>query len=90
MKKRLHVLVHGRVQGVFYREFTRKNAEGLGLNGFVRNLSDGSVEAVLEGEELALHKMLRALEIGSKASVVEKVVPKWLSYKDEFSTFVIW
>ena len=47
---RAHVYIQGRVQGVFYRDWTRKLAQSLGLTGWVRNLEDGRVEAIFEGE----------------------------------------
>ena len=51
MKTRAHVVVNGRVQGVFFRAATKREAESLGVKGWVRNLPDGKVEAVFEGEE---------------------------------------
>ena len=47
---RVHVIVRGRVQGVYFRDYTRREAQALGVNGWVRNLPDRSVEAVIEGE----------------------------------------
>ena len=47
---RAHLVIHGRVQGVFYRQSAQETAEGLGLRGWVRNRRDGTVEAVVEGE----------------------------------------
>jgi acylphosphatase len=55
--KRVHVIVEGRVQGVFFRAFTRDEAVRLGLSGWVRNRPNGSVEAVVEGEKSAVGKM---------------------------------
>ncbi len=49
-QKRIHVIVSGRVQGVFYRDSLRRRADELGLSGWVRNMRDGRVEAVFEGE----------------------------------------
>ena len=59
-----HVVVHGRVQGVFYRDWTVATAKKLGLAGWVRNLPDGTVEARLEGEEAALDAMIAAMRDG--------------------------
>ena len=53
VKARIHVFVSGRVQGVFFRQTTKQLAESLGVNGWIRNLQDGRVEAVFEGEERA-------------------------------------
>jgi len=56
--KRYHVLISGRVQGVFFRAETQRTASALGIKGWVRNTRDGKVEAVFEGEEKALKEML--------------------------------
>ena len=72
-KKRVHVIVEGRVQGVFYRAFTRDAALNLGLSGWVRNRPNGSVEAIVEGQETAVEKMLQWFYQGSPNSIVEKV-----------------
>lgn len=58
MKKRLHVVIEGLVQGVFFRAATKNKADSLGLQGWVRNLPDGRVEAVFEGDEGNLETML--------------------------------
>ncbi|NPA75939.1 MAG: acylphosphatase [Euryarchaeota archaeon] len=55
---RAHVFFSGRVQGVFFRAFTKENAEKLGVNGWVRNLSDGRVEAVFEGPKDKVEKLI--------------------------------
>ena len=71
--KRAHVIVEGRVQGVFFRAFTRDEADRLGLAGWVRNRPDGSVEALVEGEKSAVEKMLQWFHQGSPNSNVENV-----------------
>ena len=55
-QKRVRVLVSGRVQGVFYREYLRRRAAALAVSGWVKNLPDGRVEAVFEGEEEAVRE----------------------------------
>lgn len=57
-KARAHIFISGRVQGVFFREKTRKIAEKLGVRGWVKNLLDGRVEAVLEGDKEKLDEMV--------------------------------
>ena len=57
--RRVHVIIEGRVQGVFFRAYTRDEAAKLGLSGWVRNRPDGSVEALIEGEKTAVEKMLQ-------------------------------
>ncbi len=61
---RAHAYVTGRVQGVWFRESTRRRAEELGVSGFVRNLADGRVEAWIEGEDEAVEEMRHWLETG--------------------------
>jgi len=70
---RQNAVVHGRVQGVFFRHFTAKEAERLGLTGWVRNLDDGSVEAEFQGEEGAVSLMVNWLHQGSPMSQVSRV-----------------
>ena len=59
-----HILIHGHVQGVFYRDWTVKTARALGLAGWVRNLPDGTVEAHCEGGAAALDRMIEAMHEG--------------------------
>src|SRR5262245_11022067 len=65
--------IHGRVQGVGFRFFTRRTARSLGLSGFVRNLPDGSVEAVVEGDDDRLTALERELHRGPTGARVERV-----------------
>ncbi len=69
--ERAHVLVTGRVQGVFFRDSARENAERLGLSGWVRNRPDGAVEAVFEGPSEAVREMVRWCEQGPSNASVE-------------------
>ena len=71
--KRIHALVHGRVQGVFFRDYTRREALRLGLTGWVRNLATGSVETEFEGSPDQVEDMLDWLSIGSPQSLVSLV-----------------
>jgi acylphosphatase len=71
--RRLRVLVRGRVQGVFFRAETRSRAESLGLSGSVRNLPDGSVEAVFEGNEEHVESMVEWCRRGPAGASVERV-----------------
>jgi len=66
----VHVRVSGRVQGVFYRAFTKNKAEGLGIKGWVRNLPGGGVEAVLEGERQKVGELLRLMKAGPSGAMV--------------------
>jgi acylphosphatase len=70
---RVHVLVRGRVQGVFFRAEARDRAESLGVSGWVRNLPDGSVEAVFEGEDDRVESMVDWCRRGPAGAEVEVV-----------------
>lgn len=72
-RTRAHVFVSGRVQGVFFRATTRDTATERGVDGWVRNLDDGRVEAVFEGPEEAVEAMVDFCHEGSPASNVEHV-----------------
>ena len=65
--------ITGRVQGVFYRAWTRDQARGLGLAGWARNCPDGSVEAHVEGDESAVSEMIERMRQGPPAARVENV-----------------
>jgi acylphosphatase len=70
---RRHVKVHGRVQGVFFRDSTRREAERAGVAGWVRNCSDGTVEAVFEGDEEAVRRMVDWVREGPGRADVDRV-----------------
>ena len=73
MKVAIHVFVSGMVQGVFYRSWTEDTAKELGLKGWVRNLPDGRVEALFEGEKSKVEKMVELCRRGPPHAKVEKV-----------------
>ncbi|TGC08038.1 acylphosphatase [Methanolobus halotolerans] len=83
------VLVSGRVQGVYFRKFTRDNATDLGLMGFVENLPDGRVKVVAEGRRADIEKLISLLEKGPSRAVVENVDVSWSSGSGEFADFSI-
>jgi acylphosphatase len=87
MKTRAHIFVSGRVQGVFFRQKTRQQAESLGVRGFVRNLPDGRVEAVFEGEEEAVKSLVEYCYHGPSYARVTNVEVIWEDYRSEFSDF---
>ena len=88
-QKRVHVYISGRVQGVFFRAYTKEEAERLGLKGWVRNLPDGRVEAVFEGDEEAVEAMIKWCYSGSPQAKVAGVEVLEEPYKGEFKDFRI-
>ena len=86
---RADVVVRGRVQGVFFRASAQQEALALGLTGEVRNLPDGAVEAVVEGERRAVDDFVAWCKRGPPSARVEDVKVKLGSYRDEFRTFTI-
>ncbi len=70
---RRRVIVHGRVQGVWFRDSTRERAQAHGVTGWVCNRRDGAVEAVLEGPPEAVERVIRFLETGPARAQVERV-----------------
>ncbi|MEM3554069.1 MAG: acylphosphatase [Candidatus Bathyarchaeia archaeon] len=89
VKVRAHVFVSGRVQGVFFRYETRREARLRGVKGWVRNLPDGRVEAVFEGEEEAVKEMIDFCRHGPPGAKVTKVDVRWENYTGEFRDFEI-
>ncbi len=86
---RVHIFVRGKVQGVYYRQNTLQKAQELGIFGWVRNLSDGRVESVMEGSKINIEKMLAWCKEGPLDAKVEGVEIIDEEYKNEFSTFDI-
>ncbi|MDZ7689948.1 MAG: acylphosphatase [Balneolaceae bacterium] len=71
--KRAHIFIEGHVQGVGFRHFTKTNARQSNIKGWVKNLSDGRVEAVFEGKEESIQKMIDLVKQGPRASRVDNV-----------------
>ena len=89
-KVRIHLLVHGRVQGVFFRANMKRVAEENNVTGWVRNLPDGrTVEAVLEGEREAVERVVCWALHGPPAARVEALEVKFEEYRGEFSEMSI-
>lgn len=85
-----HVIVRGRVQGVYFRDFVRTRANALGLTGYVRNLyQSGEVEVQAEGERYKLEELLQSLHQGPSGARVEKVEASWRDYRGDFSGFSV-
>ncbi|KPJ57230.1 acylphosphatase [Parcubacteria bacterium DG_74_2] len=88
-KVRVHVLISGLVQGVFFRSHTRIKAKEFGVFGWVRNLADGKVEAVFEGEKESIEKIIEWTKKGPDYARVENVEIKWENYNGEFEDFEV-
>ena len=89
MNIRVSVTVYGRVQGVAFRHYTSLRAMELGVNGWVRNLPDGSVAGVFEGDENAVNAMVDWCRQGPPAAVVERLDLRQEVYCGEFRDFSI-
>ncbi len=81
------MLVSGRVHGVFFRERIVQDARELGLTGWVKNTSEGKVEAVFEGEENKIREILLFCKEGPRLAEIENVEVKYLSATGEFEKF---
>jgi len=86
-KVRAHLIITGIVQGVFFRMETQKAAEKRGVNGWVRNRRDGSVEAVLEGEKESVDSLIDWCRQGPPRATVNDVDISWEDFQGEFSEF---
>lgn len=86
---RAHLFIEGRVQGVFYRAFTRNVAIKLGLHGWVKNLYDGRVEAMFEGSRELIEEAVSHCKTGPLGSRVTDVDVNWETYTGEYKGFEI-
>ena len=89
MQNRVRLLISGRVQGVYFRVFTRKKALQLGVNGYTRNLADEQVEIVAEAEEDILEKFIQWCHKGPITARVDQVVVASLETDETFPRFEI-
>ena len=89
VNERAHVIIHGRVQGVFFRLETRKAARQRGATGWVRNLPDGTVEAIMEGSKEAVESLIKWCGRGPRLSRVEKLDITREPYIGEYDSFEV-
>ena len=87
MTQRVHVIVRGRVQGVYFRASTRDRARQLSLAGWVRNCPDGSVELIAEGQEGQLEQLVTWCHNGPPGAAVAEVNVEWCEGTGEFAGF---
>ena len=88
-QKRIDAIVKGRVQGVGFRYFVQREASKLGLTGEVKNLPDGNVRVIAEGDESALKKLIQKLHEGPSMSRVQEVSVNWENGLDQYQSFEI-
>jgi acylphosphatase len=86
-KVRAHIIISGIVQGVFFRVETQRAAQRYGVNGWVRNKSDGTVEAVIEGQRHKVDEMLNWCRKGPPRAVVRQVDVEWGDYTGAMADF---
>ncbi len=89
MMKRIQATIQGRVQGVSFRYYTQKEAQRLGLTGWVRNQPDGSVMTIAEGTEENLHQFVQFLHHGPPAARVSRVDLTWQEASGKFIHFEV-
>jgi len=83
------VIIHGSVQGVFFRANAKRIAESLGLKGYVRNIDDGCVEVVAEGSEEKLKELISFCKKGPEAANVSKIDVKFEESSGKFEGFEV-
>lgn len=84
----LRAVVYGRVQGVYFRDFTMRHATALGLTGYVRNLPEGNaVEVEAEGEKAKLTRLVEHLKSGPRGARVERVDTEWAENRGIYTDF---
>ena len=89
VQKRAELIIQGIVQGVGFRYFVYKYAIQLGLQGWVKNLFDGSVQLMVEGDDGAIGQLHNILKVGPMRSRVDKVIINYEEFKNEFNNFEI-
>jgi acylphosphatase len=89
MRARAEVRFRGKVQGVHFRDFTRRFARRMNVKGWVKNMPDGSVEAMFEGRDDDVNELIRLLSEEHPYARVDHVDVIWTACKDEFSRFDI-
>ena len=89
VNERVRVIIHGRVQGVFFRMETRRAARQFGATGWVRNLPDGTVEAVMEGPAETVESLLKWCNRGPRLARVDKLDITRESYTGEYDSFEV-
>ena len=85
---RAELMISGKVQKVSFRRFTKENSDRIGLKGWCKNLENGTVKAVIEGEKNKIEELIKLLRKGPEKAIVKNLEVKW-SDKEEFYNFRI-
>jgi acylphosphatase len=88
-QKRIHLVIRGRVQGVYFRAAAQREARRLGVTGWIKNRPDGSIELVAEGDEDAIKELSTWTAHGPSTARVDHVDTRWRGYTGEFPEFQI-
>ena len=86
---RAEIIISGKVQGVWFRDYVKRSAIGLDLKGWVKNNPDGTVGAEVEGEKKAIEELIELIKIGSPMSRVDNVSVEWSQTNNKFQDFKI-
>ncbi|MBS3108306.1 acylphosphatase [Candidatus Woesearchaeota archaeon] len=89
MNKRVHVVVSGKVQGVFFRSKIRELASKLKITGYVRNVQNDKLEAIFEGDDISVNNILKFCKEGPEEAEVSAIVIDEETYKGEFKDFSV-
>ena len=89
MKKEVLCIFHGNVQGVFFRQFAKEKADLFAVTGYVKNLDDGKVELVAQGDENVVKNFLESISAGPENGEVESMNVSWGKPTEEFTQFDI-
>ena len=89
MDKRVHVVVSGKVQGIFFRSNIKNLADNLGIKGYVKNVENDKLEAVFEGTNEAIEKMLEFCKEGPEEAEISAIVTEEEQLKNEFINFSV-
>ena len=88
-KKRIHLFIRGKVQGVFFRQAVKVTAKKNNITGWVRNLDDGRVEVLLEGDSESINTVVEWSNIGPANARVDEIKIKTKQFKNEFLSFEV-
>lgn len=87
--KQAHLLISGKVQGVWFRASTKQQAEQLHINGWVRNTNDGKVEALIQGDENQLQQLIQWCHQGPASAQVDEVQVDYEEPQETFDSFMV-